>query len=181
MRPAPTDDPELWIPCFGNYRNRYEISNHGRVRLSRRNPDGTPRDPIKPCESRTGYLFVTLGHKCRYGKIVYRRRSIARLVLLSFHGVPRFARAEASHIIPDKHNNRWDNLLWETRQENHARMMRWGNSFGRPTHYVPDEHVREIRQRAQNGESHLVLARQLKLSAANAHGIIKGKCRKKVV
>lgn len=175
MRPAPTDDPEIWLPVRG-CEKYFEVSNHGQARRIRTANGKAVCRIIKPRRNLDGYFCVDLVIRKR----IYTR-SVARLVLFAFHGVPDFEGATASHLYPDKANNRWDNLLWETQEKNNARMKLFPNPFGRASLRIPDEHVREIRKRWKAGESIVSLADEYKAHPKYVLYIARGNARRKVV
>ena len=108
---------EIWSPvlsCEHRYKDRYEVSNLGRVRAS-------PAARIKG--SRPGRI-LSYSHDDRgYPQVFlykgYRQHTIKihRLVAEAFLG-PRPAGAQVNHIDGDKTNNRIDNLEWVSNQEN---------------------------------------------------------------
>lgn len=66
----------------------------------------------------------------RYQKVVlvspdgtHTNHRVHRLVCLAFHGEPPSPVHQASHKDDDHDNNRPDNLLWETNQENQSRRV----------------------------------------------------------
>lgn len=119
---------EIWreVPGYGGW---YECSTAGRVR-SWRSPGNNqtgerPRavEPalMNPCQTRGGYLHVTLS---RAGKV--RQYRINRLVLLTFEGDPEFEHLQACHRNGDRTDNRLENLYWGTVAENQADKERHG-------------------------------------------------------
>lgn len=101
---------EKWLPISG-YEGRYEVSNYGNVRsTSRRWTSSKPRNLI-PTNNRK-YLSVKLQKNH-----VKKMRLIHRLVLETF-GSPCPPGMECSHLDGNAHNNRIENLKWETRVEN---------------------------------------------------------------
>lgn len=80
----------------------YEVSSDGRVRRV----GGTV---LRPWRLKTGYLQVKLSRNVR--------RSVHRLVCISFHGEDRAGRV-VNHINGLRDDNRADNLEWCTHGEN---------------------------------------------------------------
>ena len=108
---------ELWKTVYG-YENLYEVSNLGRVRsFSRvcrfRNGYGMRKGKIlKPQERQHGYLSVWL-----YKGETRKQVSIHRLVAEAFCE-RRDGCDEVNHLNENKQDNRAENLMWCTRQEN---------------------------------------------------------------
>lgn len=94
---------EVWKDVVG-YEGLYQISDHGRVKSTRRNII------LKPGRGR--YLSVTL---CNDGKM--REISIHRLVAEAFCEKHDGA-TEVNHINENRYDNRAINLEWCTRLEN---------------------------------------------------------------
>lgn len=122
---------ELWkpIPDYGNY----EVSNLGRVR------NVITGKILKPIEDAYGYLTVGLYNEaCSFsyykGKKSKKpsKKKIHNLVATAFCECPDDGiNRVPDHIDRDKHNNRWDNLRWATRQENALNADYWGKRMRR--------------------------------------------------
>jgi hypothetical protein len=93
----------------------YQASNLGRIRS---NIFGNYKF-FKPNVTSKGYLAVALGDK--------RKKSIHRLVLLSFIGKPKL-NEQGDHINRNKTDNRLCNLRWISTSANLANRNNWGKS-----------------------------------------------------
>ena len=97
---------EEWIPIT-DY-NGYDISNLGRVRVSK------TQQILKP-DNINHYLYVRLnGHKV----------SIHRLMMKTFSPRKDADKMQVNHIDGNKHNNQLDNLEWCTSSENIQHMLK---------------------------------------------------------
>lgn len=98
---------ELWKP-IPDYQN-YEVSNLGNVRSLKSNK------VLKPLTRSHGYLAVFLYKKgCgEHGK----QYSVHRLVAEAFCEKPE-GKNEVNHLNENKQDNRAENLMWCTKQEN---------------------------------------------------------------
>ena len=93
-----------------NYPN-YSITENGNVYSNRYNKW------LKPIIENTGYLSVDLGHR--------NKCAIHRLVLETFIG-PCPKGMECCHNDGDRHNNKLENLRWDTRSNNIKDAQRHG-------------------------------------------------------
>ena len=146
---------EIWRDIPG-YEGKYQASNLGRVRsLDRRVGicHGATRlmrgRILKPAGSkRNPHLYVVLGHGAP-GSPVHQ------LVARTFLG-PCPTGQEVRHLDGDPLNNRADNLAYGTRTENILDVYRVGGAWRKLT----VDQVLEIRNRLQNGERGIDLARE---------------------
>ena len=142
----------------------YEVSITGRVRSF------LPGRPVR-------LLKPTRGHRLKY-RVVFARNVhgekvclyVHRLVLLAFRGDPPAGHV-TRHLDGDAENNRLDNLLWGTMQENSDDMKRHGRARSgglrgndHPMAKLTDAEVVEIRRAYP--------ARSLK-QLARAYGVCK--------
>lgn len=106
---------EVWRPVLG-WEGRYEVSSQGRVRslVGRR-----PR-VLRPRPTRQGYPMVAL-----YRDNVRRDVGIHLLVAEAFHG-PRPEGLCVCHANDVKHDNRPENLRFDTWSENQRDRVRNG-------------------------------------------------------
>ena len=110
---------EIWRDVPG-YEGQYQVSSHGRVRSLDRyvkcwrgrteRPIFFPGRLLKPCTTRTRrYLKVTLGKT--------DDQEVHALVAAAFHG-PCPEGCEVLHINGNLHDNRPENLRYDTHAEN---------------------------------------------------------------
>lgn len=118
------------IPGFPGYG----VDNHGNVwsRRQRRYVKGRrgagscvvkDRHKLKPCLDNNGYFYVTL-----YVNREKIRRSVHSLILDTFRGKARLGMI-ARHYNGNPVDNRLDNLLWGTMQDNANDRMRHGTVY----------------------------------------------------
>ncbi len=116
---------EVWRPVVG-FEGAYEVSNLGRVRSITRSwlqlgRSGKPHEHTKqgrilrPGRMSGGHLSVALGR--------HNSHCVHELVLRAFLGPPP-SDTEARHLDGDEANNRFDNLVWDTRGNN-SRDKKW--------------------------------------------------------
>jgi len=105
------EQTERWkpVPGFGGW---YDVSDMGRMRLSRARGNIRVSHHILKLFKKSGYLCVNLSYAGRK-KMWY----IHRLVLETFRG-PCPPEMEAIHIDEDRLNNSLRNLKWGTHKEN---------------------------------------------------------------
>lgn len=127
----------------------YEVSSLGDVR----DVDGSP---VKLWKSGIGYRSVGL-KKGDSRSIEY----VHRLVTRAFHGPAPVGRNDASHINGIRHDNRAENLVWESRTENLARAEGHGTKLvGERANgaVLTADDVYEIRRRGEAGETQVAIA-----------------------
>lgn len=114
------EDGEIWKPVFG-YEEKYEVSNHGRVKSCKRFRSGkggartlVGERLLKQSHDHSGYLKVGLrdGDKCS-------NHSVHQLVAKAFVPNPR-GYSQINHKDEDKENNNASNLEWCTQAYNNA-------------------------------------------------------------
>lgn len=120
------DEQEEWRPVTG-FEGLYDISSLGRIRSWRNKRGNFVSIPhlFSPPTPSEGYDSATLR---RDGKPYYFRVHI--LVLETFVG-PCPAGMEGCHWDGVKHNNRLENLRWDTRGANMADAIRHGTKKGK--------------------------------------------------
>lgn len=126
------EQQEIWKPIAG-YEGRYEVSNLGRVRSFHRRGCRILR--LSDRGAPDNYLIVSLALNGRT-----RTRLVHHLVLLTFVG-PRPEGMVACHTNDVPHDNRLENLRWDTQEENMADRL---TRDGKRKRLTP-EMVREIR------------------------------------
>jgi hypothetical protein len=184
-----SEDSERWLPV-PEFEGLYEVSDHGRVRSLDRQftiemPGGwhTASGPTtRTYKGRVlrpnprgpgGYPRVSLSRPGQQQK----PRLVHHLVLEAFVG-PRPDDMEALHGPAGKLDASLANLHWGTRSENMRDKTRDGNDnrgerSGRAI--LTWEQVREIRARADAGESQRVLASDFGVTFGNIHCIVRNK------
>jgi hypothetical protein len=141
---------EKWrkIPGFKNYR----VSNHGRVKSIDRQRTGTTPQGKPFTRLVEGKLLSPIGGKylrvnlCKNGRT--HQRTVHSLVALAFIGPPPKDQ-EVRHLDGNNRNNKADNLLYGTDQENANDRIRHGRS-GRgdsPTAKLTEKDVKWIRKK----------------------------------
>ena len=119
---------EAWKPVCG-WEDYYEVSNLGRVRRRANSPCRYKTEKIlspkvlKRDKGR-GYLQVTLKNDRVGAQTLY----VHRLVCEAFHGPAQNSKLCCCHNDGDNHNNRSDNLRWDTRALNEADRIKHGTS-----------------------------------------------------
>jgi len=113
------ENEEIWKDVAG-YVGLYKVSNLGRVkRLARIGVDciGRPFKRhemiLKPNMIKGGYYQQKLTLNTKEINLL-----LHRIVCEAFHGPAPVGKDYVNHILPDKSNNRSDNLEWCSSQEN---------------------------------------------------------------
>ncbi len=140
---------EQWLPISG-FEGLYEVSNLGRVKSLARmsapsSSDGKQkivRERILAHGNRREYLCVTLFKNAERSV-----KSVHHLVAEAFIG-DRPVLMSACHNDGDSHNNRWDNLRYDTHTGNIAdKLIHGTHARGEknPSAKLTDKQVMEIR------------------------------------
>lgn len=147
------DALEEWRPIPGYY-GRYSVSSRGRVysHFSDRY--------LRPGPQLSGHLTVSLGRG--------HTRGVHTFVLLAFTG-PRPRDCDGCHVNGDPTDNRWENLIWDTRGEN-IRHMKWQ---GKPRKLSVNS-VRGIRKMHAAGCTHREIADFFDVARSLVHRIVTG-------
>ena len=171
---------EQWkaIPNFPGY----EVSDHGRIRSYRRQFSALGFKGIQTkIESRPQKILGLLLDKvskrlsvilCRNKKTY--RRSVHRLVLLSFVGVCPIG-MEACHYDGKRINNCLDNLRWDTHANNVKDQRRHDTILNGERHYnakLSEKDVLQIRELNANGMLQSEIARHYGVHKSNIRHII---------
>lgn len=101
-------EEEVWRPIKG-FEGLYEISSYGRVKSFK----GKHPKILHPDISRKGYLRIDLRKNNEK-----HRKSIHRLVAMTFIENKEVEKNQVNHIDGNKQNNNVDNLEWCTNREN---------------------------------------------------------------
>lgn len=122
-----------------------------------------PRQLAEGLSSNKLYHLVSVLDKKGQRKSV----NVHRLVCLAFHGKPHSEGMQTSHLDGDSHNNRPENLLWETATENLRRKQEHGThdtgTFNTRAH-LTQENLREVRLLREQGWTQKAIADKLGVS-----------------
>ncbi len=146
---------ERWRSIPG-YEGSYEVSDLGKVRsLTRRicRQDGLTR--------------ISNAHK------------VASLVLAAFLG-PRPGRMDVSHLNGDRRDDRFENLVYETRKENNDRRFEHGTVVRGSEHYAAKLTEKQVESILCSHEPQASLARKYGVHATSIYNIRKRKIWKHV-
>jgi len=157
---------EHWLPVVG-YKDRYEVSNLGRVRGVK---------GVRIPSQRRGYL--RLGLRNSAGKPRFLLVHI--LVLEAFVG-PRPHGKEARHLNGDRSDARLTNLVWGTREENDLDKARHGTHRRGGRRVLTDASVVEMRARRAAGWSISALAREFGLGESQTSDTVAGRAHRHAV
>lgn len=121
-----------------------------------------------------GHLQVSLRYK---GK-AERRFGVHRLICTAFHGDPP-SEHECRHLDGNPQNNRADNLMWGTRQQNTDDAIRTRSLAHGEKHYgskLTDDDVRAIRAAFDGNRGTVAeLARQYKVTPQSLREVVQGR------
>lgn len=167
---------EIWKPIKG-WRDRYEVSNHGRVRSL---DHVVPRKGQSPIIRKGRFLSQHLNHGyfqvTLCDGIKQRSISVARLVCEAWHGEP-FAKAHAGHRNGNKTDNRPENLSWLTCQQNAEDRAAHGTQVREDTHprrKINSSIARQIKERLARKQSQQSIANELGTTRGIVCGIALG-------
>jgi hypothetical protein len=107
---------ERWKPV-SEYEGLYEVSDLGRVRTIK---SGWIKTQTMNKRDRRLYMLLWKNN-------IYQLFKVHRLVLFTFVGLPPRGH-EACHNDGDPHNNKLDNLRWDTPANNQADRVKHGTS-----------------------------------------------------
>lgn len=167
-----------WRPVPG-FEGCYEVSDDGRVRsLDRRVRTATGTRLVQGqqilCRTNDkGYRHV---HLSRDNKVRVWR--ICRLVLETFRGKAPTPKYEASHLNGDRSDDRVENLVWETHQENQSRIKQHGTSPLGERHgnsLLTRDQVLTIKGQLAAGEEHEKIASAFGISRSAVGDINTGR------
>lgn len=144
---------ERWLPVPG-YEGSYEVSDMGRVRSLDRSWQQVSRHGtlhthsmrgrmLRPGPMPGGHLSVALGKG--------NSHCVHELVLLAFLGPPP-PKTEARHLDGDETNNRFVNLVWDTRGNNN-RDKKWHK--GCKQYKLKPEEVAQIKAKPKASATYL--------------------------
>jgi hypothetical protein len=171
---------EEWkaVPC---YKDRYEVSSFGRVRVSPDAPQttGMTRGRLLNRQiGNAGYERVWLTRNGRTSAYY-----VHRLVASAFHGEPTPGQ-QVAHLDGGKLNNRADNLIWATSKENNAHKKLHGTAQcgeRHPCAKMTEAGVRAARAMHSSGRDAYSLARLFGVHPSTMQDIVAGFIWKHVV
>ncbi|QPO16752.1 HNH endonuclease [Mycobacterium phage KashFlow] len=128
---------EEWRDIPG-YEGYYQASNLGRIRsltrkVTQRHPNGTSTIT----RTYEGRVLVTAPYSGERKRVrlscegVQEQKSVAVLVALAFHGVPKPGKDWALHRNGNMFDDRADNLYWGDQVDNMQDAIRHGTHYGR--------------------------------------------------
>ena len=167
-----TDHREIYLLAVPGFAG-YEVSDRGDVRSSLAAGFGRKPEPpriLKATLDSHGYRRVYL----RADGQTYSRK-VSWLVLEAFVG-PRPGKADACHNDGNRENDTLANLRWDSRKGNladreiHGTVNR-GTTNGNAS--LDDEMVREIRNRAADGESQRSIADSFYIQQSTVSKIVR--------
>lgn len=179
---TPASADTRWAPMVG-FKGRYEVSDDGRVRSVTRtfmhcSPSGAtwphvfPSRELRQQIDNGGYLRVSI----RSDDGVSHFKLVHRLVLEAFVGACP-AGLECCHNDDNKHNNRLNNLRWDTKSSNmkdafrHGRLLCGQKGESCRTHKLTEDDVRNIRTELAGGIASSVLASRYGVTYSNIWSI----------
>lgn len=122
---------EEWVPAAQPHAGGYEVSSLGRVRRFTEGHLAIVAQSVRSQSYNTKYLRVNISQEDGSFSSV----SVHRLVLLSFMGAPPTAEHQAAHLNGKSMDNRPDNLVWATPQENTDHQIEHGTRlYGESNH-----------------------------------------------
>lgn len=150
---------EQWRPIDGT-KGLYEVSDQGRIRRALTAPvcqGSRPGKILKAVKQSAGYRRVGLSFGERYanGRPKFHWEYIHRLVVRAF--LPKQTEKPCvNHLNGDKTDNRLENLVWCTYQENNQHALDTG------LHKVKADYLQEIATlRQENQDLHNLLTATL--------------------
>lgn len=152
---------EIWKDIQG-YKNRYQVSNHGKVRSLKRN------NILKPEIKNDGYLRV-----CLYANGKKKHKRINRLVARAFIENQN-NKSQVNHKDGNKKNNHVSNLEWMTDKENKKHSVKNGlNAYGERNgkSKLKKDDILKIRKKIKNQESIKLIAIQFNVSITTIYRI----------
>lgn len=157
--------------CIPGYEGIYAVSSDGEVMSMNYANSGMP-GLMKP--KIDIYKRVAL----RKGTAKQRTLTVHSLVAAAFIG-PRPSGHQVNHIDGDKLNNRVENLEYCTRSENMKHAFRTGLQDNHGENHsrakLNDIAIKEIRQRAGNGEKLVSIAKDYGIDQSAISRIVSGK------
>lgn len=151
----------------------FYASEDGRILSTR---SGEQRE-IKQRENR-GYMQVTVGVKVN-GAAERHRRTVHRLVLLAFRGVPNDPSAHGRHLNGNSLDNHIDNLAWGSPLDNASDAMRHGTlgvGMRSRRRKLNEAQVTEIKSRKTGGESVATIAKDFGIHPKYIYHLMDGRC-----
>lgn len=162
-------EDEIWKPVIG-YEGLYDVSNFGRIKIVKRNKIKTQNI------TKFGYLTFTISKENRI-KYVIAHRLVAQAFITNIE-----KKTQVNHINGIKHDNRVENLEWNTPSENqihsfhvlnnHAPLINIKNTYQYTTK-LKEKDIKYILQNRSIGVSAIELAKQFNVSCGSINRAIK--------
>ncbi len=167
---------------MSGWEDLYHVSNLGRVKVLPRSTPCRNRwgDTVQHRPARimkqtptgpSGYFTVGLVGRGRKSKRVL----VHRLVCEAFHGPCPQDKSHCAHWDGNPSNNRAENLRWATVKENSEDARRHGNlRVGEASNLarLSERDVREVRRRAEAGESSYAIAKDIGMTSGGVRKIV---------
>ena len=170
---------EIWKPVH-DWEDYYEVSNLGNLRRREGSPGRYKvQRPLKQFELKRpdggqGYLTCRFKAKSKGQKTLY----VHRIVCAALHGPAPSERHQCCHNDGDKHNNRAENLRWDTKSANEMDRVKHGTSNRGSRHglsKLSEEQVHEIRRLLAAGYRQQEIADRFGVSQAAIYDIHRGR------
>lgn len=165
---------EEWRECVEN--TNYAVSNMGRVKRVNETRGAVKGEKLLNPVKSHGYMVTHLG--------VGQQVRVHRLVCRAFHGEPLPEQTDVHHIDHSRDNNRADNLIWCTSQQNTQWSIDAGrNNFGTRNGMstISDDIVRQILHRkATSNLSNIKISKEFNVSATTVDRIVNNETRKHI-
>lgn len=150
----------------------YEVSSRGRVRRAVAGRGARVGTICKEWMDPQGRVSVTI-------RVNGKTKTVrpARLVAHAFIGPPPFPKAEVCHNNGRPHENRVDNLRWDTSAGNKADMVRHGTRLKghkAPWAKLNPQQVRRIKERCARGELQREVGARYGIAQSHVGRIVRG-------
>jgi len=166
---------ETWKPVLSApFSEYYEVSNLGRVRVSKGRQGTTVGKILKPTPRAGGWLQLTLKAPGGHAQTYLAQRLVAEVFVENPEGL-----ADVLFIDNDKANLHADNLRWAARSESMQDAAKGRRGTSNHNGRLTDDQVREIRRRGEI-EKPVNLAKEFNITIGHCCNIINRRTRKYV-
>jgi len=167
---------ETWKPApYAPYSEYYEVSNLGRLRVSKGRQGTKVGKILKPTMRDGTWPQWTLKAPGGHAKTILAHRLIAEAFLPNPEGL-----SDIGFIDGDKTNLQVSNLQWVTRSDNMQQFGHTKRGISNPNGRLTDDDVRTIRARAEK-EPLTAIAKEYGITLGHCSNIVSRKARKHVV